>query len=410
MNTIPLHNWAESFSYSFKHCAFPQSLEDVQEIVAKSPALKAVGSRHSFNLIADGSAAIVLQNVPISPVVEEDGKAVSIGAHATYGELCIFLKQHDLAIHNLASLPHISIAGAIATATHGSGDSNGNLATAVRAVEFVTADGSVIRSRRGDAEFPGLVVHLGALGVMTRVTLDVERAFDVFQYVYEDLRWNAFLQNFDAIMGLGYSVSVFTDWGEKAGSIWVKSRAGSYSSEYFGATAAPVKRHPILGLDPRNCTDQLGIPGTWYERLPHFKMGFTPSNGEEIQSEFHVPRHQAAAAIEALVSIRSTFAHLAQDGEFRTTAADDLWMSPQYRQDTASIHFTWVRDASAVDTAVKTIERVLEPFDARPHWGKVFHAPSLVGRYAKHNDFRALRDRMDPQRKFGNQWLIRAGL
>lgn len=407
MKTPPSTNWAASFRYGFRDCVYPTSVEALCETVAQSKNLKVLGSRHSFNAIADGDLAVILSDMPVDPVVEADGASVSVGGHATYGELASFLNERKLAIHNLASLPHISIAGAIATATHGSGDRNGNLATAVSAIEFVSGDGTLVRLKRGDPDFAGAAVHLGALGVITRVTLDVVPEFEIAQGVYEGLSWPALLENLDAIMGAGYSVSVFSQWGEQAGAVWLKRKAGadSWAEDMFGAVRSTVKRHPIIGLDPQNSTDQLQQYGRWSDRLPHFKMGFTPSNGEEIQSEYHVPRRYAGAAIEALLGIRERFAHLIQASEFRTVAADDLWLSPQYQRDTLSIHFTWVREQAAVEEAVSHIEKALSAFEALPHWGKVFSLRPIGRLYPKFTEFSALRDRLDPQRKFSNRWL-----
>jgi len=404
---IPAANWAESYHYSFRECLSPTSVDELCSIVAQSGSLKAVGSGHSFNGIADGSTAIRLTDMPANPVVESNGTEVSVGGHWTYGDLAQFLHGQRLAIHNLASLPHISIAGAIATATHGSGDGNGNLATAVSALEFVAADGSLVKIQRGEPGFDGMVVHLGALGIVTRVSLDIRPEFEIAQSVYENLAWDQLLANLDQIMAGGYSVSVFTQWAEKAGAIWLKRTASDadWPAELHGAMRATVNRHPIIGLDAGNSTEQLGRYGRWSDRLPHFKMGFTPSSGAEIQSEFHVPRQHGAAAIEALLKIRGRFAPLIQAGEFRTVAADTLWLSPQYQRDTLSMHFTWQRDQDAVNEAVRHIEEALQPFDALPHWGKVFNERGIGARYERFGDFVNLRNRMDPERKFSNPWL-----
>ena len=410
MTRIPTTNWAASLHYSFRDCLYPSSVDAVCEIVARSPKIKAVGSGHSFNAIADGDVALSLADLPINPVIEGDGTQVSVGGHCTYGDLALFLDRHHLAVHNLASLPHISIAGAIATATHGSGNRNGNLATAVSGLEIVSGDGRLIKVARGDADFAGIVVHLGALGVVTRVTLDVQPEFQVAQCVYEGLAWDKLLANLDEIMAAGYSVSVFTQWGQQAGSIWVKRAASAdeWPAAIHGATRAMANRHPISGLDAQYSTEQLGQNGRWSDRLPHFKMGFTPSSGEEIQSEFHIPREYAAAAVGALLSIRERFAHLVQVTEFRTVAADELWLSPQYHRDTLSIHFTWIRDQEAVNAAVEHIEETLSPFAALPHWGKVFTGRHLGAKYEKLPAFARLRDRMDPERTFSNPWLENA--
>lgn len=408
MTDIPSTNWAKSYRYAFRDCIQPASIDELRASVAGLRRIKVLGSRHSFNPIADGEVAMMLDRMPLNPEISVDRKSVSIAGHATYGELATFLAGHQLAIHNLASLPHISIAGAIATATHGSGSGNGNLATAVSAIEFVVADGSVISFRRGDPDFDGAVVHLGALGVVTRVTLDLQPAFDITQTIYEGLTSRSLNDNLDAIMDSGYSVSVFTTWRGDSAQIWVKdtaSRGAAVPATLHGASPATVKRHPIVEMDPVNATDQLSVPGLWSDRLPHFKMGFMPSNGDEIQSEFHVPRLHGAAAIDALARVREKFAPMIQVTEFRAVAADQLWLSPQYGRDTLSMHFTWLPDQEGVNTAVRHVEEALAPFDALPHWGKVF-SPAHVGRrYPMLARFKQLRDRLDPTRKFSNTWL-----
>jgi xylitol oxidase len=320
------------------------------------------------------------------------------------------LAAEGLALQSLASLPHISVGGAIATATHGSGDANGNLATAVAALELVTSTGEVVRVARGDEDFDGMVVGLGALGAVTRISLDVQPAYEVRQRVFEGLAWDALLGDLDAIARAGDSVSVFTRWGDDVDQVWVKSRVTAapeeVRDELYGARAATVERHPILGLDPVNCTAQLGVAGPWADRLPHFRMGFTPSNGDEIQSEYHVPRRHAVAAIEALRELAELIAPVVQVSELRTVAADRLWLSPQYEQGTMGIHFTWAPDQAAVERVLIDVEAALAPFDARPHWGKVF-LRSPRDRYPRAADFAALAARLDPRGAFRNAWLER---
>jgi xylitol oxidase len=332
-----------------------------------------------------------------------------------YGELAEALEAEGLALHNLASLPHISIAGAVATATHGSGDRSGNLATAVAALELVTSTGDVVRARRGDPDFDGMVVSLGALGAVTRVELDVEPEYAVRQRVFEGLPWDALHEHFDAVTAAGESVSVFTRWEPAAAEqVWGKSRVDPSRPEevrpdLFGAPAATVERHPILGLDPVNCTPQLGAPGRWSDRLPHFRMGFTPSAGEEIQSEYVLARRHASAAIDAVRALGERIAPVLQVSEIRTIPADRLWLSPQHGQDTVAIHFTWTREPAGVARAIDAVEAALEPYEPRPHWGKVFHlgAATIAGRYERLEDFRALAGRLDPRGAFRNAWLER---
>jgi xylitol oxidase len=384
----------------------PSTLEELQEIVAAARQVRAVGSRHSFNDIADAEEQVTLSALPADVVVDRDAATVSFGAGLTYGELAGALEREGVALHNLASLPDISVAGAVATATHGSGDANRNLATAVAALEFVTSSGELVTAARGDTDFEGMVVGLGALGIVTRLTLDVEPAYEVRQRVFEDLAWDALFEHFDAITGSGYSVSVLSYLGDSVDQVWVRSRVTEepevVRDDLFGARPATVDRHPILGLDPVNCTPQLGRPGPWSARLPYFRMGFTPSAGEELQSEYLVGREQAGAAIEAVRALADRIRPVLHVCELRTIAADRLWMSPQYERDCVGIHFTWALEPEAVVNVLADLEPALAPFDPRPHWGKLFlHAP----RYERLPDFARLAERFDPRGAFRNAWL-----
>jgi xylitol oxidase len=404
-------NWAGNYTYRAGRLHRPSTLEQVREIVAAAPRVRVLGSRHSFNDIADSQELISLAGLPADVVVDRAAGTVSFGAGLAYGELATALNDEGLALHNLASLPHISVAGAVATATHGSGNANGNLATAVAGLELVDSAGGVITAARGDADFDGLVVGLGALGAVTRLTLDVEPTYDVRQRVFERLPWDALYEHFDEISAAGDSVSVFTRWHEAADQAWVKRRVTDapedVRADLFGAPAATVERHPILGLDPVNCTPQLGRPGRWSDRLPHFRMGFTPSAGDELQSEFLLPREHAVAAIEAVRALGDRMRPVLQVCEIRTIAADRLWMSPQYGRDSVGLHFTWRPEPEAVTRVLADIEAALASFEARPHWGKVFvgDAATIADRYERLPDFIRLTERLDPRGAFRNRWL-----
>jgi xylitol oxidase len=397
-------NWGGNYEYRAERLHRPATVEELQEIVARASRIHVLATRHTFNDIGDAAELVTLAELP-ADVVVGDG-TVSCGAGMRYGELAEALDPEGLALHNLASLPHISLAGAIATATHGSGEGQGNLATAVAGLELMTSSGDVVTFARGDPEFDGVVVGLGALGAVTRLTLDVEPAYEIRQRVFEGLAWEALFEHFDAISASGYSVSAFTRWGEDVDQVWVKSREGE-PSELFGARPATVERHPILGVDPVNCTAQLGVPGPWWDRLPHFRMGFTPSTGDEIQSEYHLPREHGIAGIEAVRALGDVLRPVLQVAEIRTIAADRLWMSPQYERDTVAIHFTWMREQSAVEHAVGELEAALAPFGPRPHWGKLFLAPA-GHLYERRDDFLALAARLDPRGAFRNDWFKRA--
>ncbi len=407
----PGKNWAGNYTYGAERLHRPETIEQVQEIVAGAPGVRVLGSRHSFNDIADSSELVTLEAMPMDLVVDRAAGTVSFNAARKYGELVEALGAEGLALHNLASLPHISVAGAVATATHGSGDANGNLASAVAGLELVTSGGEILESSRGEPDFDGLVVGLGALGAVTRITLDVVPAYEVRQRVFEGLSWEALFEHFDEITSCGYSVSVFTRWGDTAGEVWVKSRVTDEPEEVagdlFGAVAADVDRHPILELDAAPCTPQLGRPGLWSDRLPHFRMGFTPSSGEELQAEYLLPRRRALEAIEAVRALAGGIRPILQVSEIRTVAADRLWTSMSYGEDAVGIHFTWKPQRAPVEEMLVQIEGALAPFEARPHWGKLFDADAaaIAPLYERMPDFVRLVERLDPRGAFRNAWL-----
>jgi alditol oxidase len=407
-------NWAGTHTYRARAIRRPATLDELRAIVAAAPRVRVLGSRHSFTDLPDTDELVSLDGLPADVALDRDAGTVSASGAVRYGDLAAALEAQGLALHNLASLPHISVAGAVATATHGSGDRAGNLATAVAALELVTSTGDIVTAKRGDDDFDGMVVGLGALGAVTRVTLDVEPAYAVRQRVFEGLTWDALQASFDAVAQAGDSVSVFTRWGETTDQVWVKTRVApgvpeDVRADLLGARAATVERHPILGLDPVNCTAQLGVAGPWWDRLAHFRMGFTPSAGEEIQSEYILARPDAGAAIEAVRAIGARIAPVLQVSEIRTIAADRLWLSPQHGQDTVAIHFTWTREPDAVARAIDAVEAALAPLHPRPHWGKAFHldAAAIAPRYERLADFAALAARLDPRAAFRNPWLER---
>ena len=311
---------------------------------------------------------------------------------------------------NMASLPHISVAGAVATGTHGSGDGNGSLAAAVSAVAAVGPSGDIYRLQRGDSDFEGSVVGLGALGIVTALTLDIEPTFEVRQDVFTDLPWSVVEQSLDDITGRAYSVSLFTDWtADSVQQVWMKSRGTAPPADLVGAVPAAETLHMLRGGVAESVTEQGGVTGPWHERLPHFRMAFTPSRGEELQTEYFVPRRHAQAAFAALRRLGPRMAPLLQVGEIRTVAGDGLWLSGAYGEDVVGLHFTWIRDPQAVYAILPAIEAELLPLQARPHWGKCFSASrdELLAVHPRLTDFGALRTRVDPEGKFGNAFLER---
>lgn len=408
-------NWAGNLRYGASGIVAPRTTDEVRDAVTGAGAVRAVGTRHSFNAIADTDGLLVsTENLVDAPVIDADAGTVTVGAGIRYGELGRALQARGLALSNLASLPHISVGGAIATGTHGSGDAVASLAAVVAGLEIVTASGDVLTLSRGDADFDGAVVSLGALGIVTRVTLDVEQSFDVAQNVYERLAVDAVLDDVDAVTGAAYSVSMFTTWRDPdvLDQLWLKRRpdAGSAApDEFLGARAATEARHPLPGISAENCTQQLGVAGPWIDRLPHFRLEFTPSNGEELQSEYLVPRRNAAAALEAVRGLSGRIAPLLQVNEIRTVAEDGLWLSSSYGEGAVGFHFTWLPRQAEVEAVLPAIEEALLPLGARPHWGKLFSADAstLRGLYPRFDDFVALAGRHDPRGVFRNAWLER---
>ena len=396
-------NWAGNVRYGTNRWLNIESVDQLQEFVKKQNSLKALGSRHCFSRIADNAHQLIsLRSMNRMLDIDETEKTVSVEAGITYSKLGPELDRQGYALHNLASLPDISVAGAIATATHGSGSKNGNLASAVAEIELVTADGELrTLSRQKDAdEFLGAVVHLGALGIVTRVKLDIQPTFRVNEYTYQGLKKNILYEKFSQIMNSAYSVSLFTYRNKDGFANWPWATVRLKVQEEAGFEAKPE----LFGarLDARRNTT-----GSWWERLPHFAIGDVAAKGNELQTEYFVAMEHAVDAIKAVATLADRIQPLLHASELRTVAADKLWMSTCYEQQSLAIHFTWKPDQEGVANLLPEIEKRLAPFEARPHWGKLFFMGSktLESRYDRLADFRRLVSRYDPEGKFGNAFL-----
>ena len=403
-------NWAGNHAYAGARLERPASLDELAEVVAAAPRVRAIGSRHSFTDIVDSDVLVSLDALPTVVDLDAATQTVTVGGGARYGDVSQAIHAQGWALANLASLPHISVAGAVSTGTHGSGDSNASLATAVQALTLLDGSGVSRTVRRGDPDFDGTVVGLGAVGIVTSLTLDLEPTYDVRQDVWTDLPYAAVADHFDDITASGYSVSLFTDFSDAGFTqVWVKSRAAEAPEELFGARRATVELHPDISAVAEGVTQQGGVVGPWLERLPHFRLEFTPSNGAELQSEFLVPRTRALEALDAFRALRPRLDGLLHVAELRTVAADDLWLSSAYATDVVGFHLTWVLHEPGVYAVLPDLEAALLPLGARPHWGKCFVATAaeLEPLYPRLADFRALRDRVDPDRTFGNAFLDR---
>jgi len=409
-----MQNWSGNYTYRAERMESPRSVEEAAAIVRAEPRVKALGTRHGFTAIAD-TPGVQVSTLHLNKVLNIDvaRRQVAVEGGVTYGQLNAVLHAAGLSLANLASLPHVSIAGACATATHGSGETLGCLSTQVAEMDFITADGTVRTVKRGDADFNGCVVHLGRLGIVTRLVLDCVPAFEVEQTVFRRVPVAGYLQNVSEIAASVYSVSIFTTWqSDTFDQVWLKAVAGRppFDLARLGGTPATGPVHPIedvpgmpgfTGYDPAAATEQGGVPGPAYLRLTHFRLEHTPSSGDEIQTEFFVAREHFAAAVEAVAALRADIRPVIQVSEIRLVAADELWMSPFYRRPSVGLHFTWRKDPAAVMAVVAKIEAVLSPFDPRAHWGKVSTiGGSVEKRYPMKSAFDDLVHRWDPTGKF----------
>lgn len=409
MKTIT-HNWSEHVAFGAAGVHFPQNVPEVQDIVRRSTKVRAVGARHSFNPIADTPGALVaLRGLERRVEIDPASRTVTIDGGITYAELVPVLDAAGWALFNLPSVPDFSVVGAVSTATHGSGNTNRNLAAKVGALELVTAAGDLVSLKRGDPDFAGAVVSLGALGVVTSMTLDMVPRFDMRQDVFHRLPFETVAGNFDAVMGSAYSVSLFTHWtGDVVDQAWLKGLSDSQPpAVFFGGVAAPDNCSPVVGKEPYGTTAQMGVAGPWFDRLPHARIGALPADGYEYQSEYFVARRHAGAAMRAIKAIEAELHPVLVVSEVRTIAGDDLWLTTNWGEDSVGFHFSMERDWTAVSPALAAIERALAPFDPRPHWGKLFVMPAaeVMARYPRLGDFRALATRHDPGGKFRNAFL-----
>jgi len=403
-----MQNWSKNVDFNDRAYLQPESLAELQELIRTNQKIRARGTAHCFNEIANTSSyAINLAKMPKTITVDPEKKSVLVAAGLSYGELAPVLHAQGWALSNMASLPHISIAGSISTGTHGSGIKNQNLANQVLALDLVTAEGELRHIDRANPAFNALVVGLGLGGVVYQYELKIEPTYEIRQVIYPEIPLDVLQRNFDQIMGTAYSVSYFTDWSSaQVGNLWCKFRDTEVIPESVGgSTKADKKYHPIPSVDPVACTEQLGVAGDWHDRLSHFKLEFTPSVGEEIQSEFFIDRKDASAAIEAVVQLGAEITPLLWITELRTIAPDNLWLSGAFERDTLAIHFTW-KKTDAIYPVIEKVEAALRPFNYRPHWGKVFTADAeyLKSVYPKLGEFKALIEALDPTRKFENSF------
>ncbi|NEA52894.1 FAD-binding protein [Streptomyces sp. SID13666] len=415
MTTSTPTNWAGNVTFTARQVHSPTSVEELRHLVASAESIRALGTGHSFNLVADTDGDLVrLDGLPPRIDIDRRASTVTVAGGLRYAQVAQRLHQEGFALANMASLPQISVAGAVATGTHGSGNGLRGLASAVAGLRLVGPGGRLTELRRENPRdrLPGAVIGLGALGIVTDVTLDIEPTYDVAQWVYDGLSLDRLSDGFDEVSGAGHSVSVFTDWHADTAQVWLKTRtdqpgAGHPGERWLGARHADGPRHPIPTMPGTWCTVQSGVPGPWHERLPHFRPDFTPSSGAELQSELILPRAAAREAFAALRDLGNRIRPCLQIAEVRTVAADDLWLSPAYRQDSVALHFTWHEETAAILPVLAAVENRLVPLGARPHWGKLTTlAPEdVIARYERAADFERLMALHDPAGVFRNTFV-----
>ena len=406
-----MKNWSGNIEYRPAEIARPSSISELQKVVADSRKVRAYGSGHSFNTLADTDGTLIaFSEFDKNIEIDSSKMLVRVPAGVRYGEVAPKLHANGFALRNMGSLPHITVVGATSTGTHGSGVGNKNLSGSIAEIELITATGDAITLDQ--SELPAARVALGSIGIIHHLTLDIVPTYEVAQTVYFDLPFVQLISNLDAILSAGYSVSVLSMWGDEfVDQVWVKSKIGTNpvltQNEWFGAKLATRKSNPIREADSAAATEQFGLPGPWFERLPHFKLDFTPSFGEELQTEYFIDRKDAPAALNAIYKIHEELSELIMVCEMRTVAQDENWLSEAYGRETFVFHFTWRPNIPAVEKLLLKIEASLEPFKARPHWGKVFtnNAFDFSSLYPKFNSFLTYRGTYDPSRKFVNKLL-----
>jgi len=405
-----MKNWSESFQFSATEIATPESTEALQTVIAEAPTAKAIGTRHSFNAVADSPGGVLVDVSTLRDVhlaIDHEQMTASVPAGWTYSQAVRELEAAGVALGNLASLPHISVAGATATGTHGSGDRNPMMSAEIVGVEVVDGEGQLRVVGEGHPDLGALSLGLGAFGVFTRVVFAVRPTFQVQQDYYRSAPWENVLANLDDIFASAYSVNIHGDFStDTVRGVWRKHVCDSGEimvspERLFGLT---LER----GQLPNAATTRLHKPGPWSVRLAHFRPDAAPSTGgDELQSEYFVSRAHAVDALDALRSIGDRIDPHLWGAEIRTVASDDLWISPATGRDTLSIGLTWRKHPEAVHDLLPVVESTLEPFDARPHWGKLFamEAPRLHALYPRLAEFNALRATYDPAATFASPFL-----
>lgn len=407
-------NWSGNIEFPAARFHQPGSVAELQRIVAAAEQVRMVGAAHSFNdIVSTRGDLISLGKMRRVVGLDRTARTVTFEAGISHRELAVELEASGFALANLPSLPHFNVVGASSTGTHGSGDGNQCLAAAIVSMDLVTAAGDLVTV--AGSELDAMAVGLGAFGAITAMTVAIEPSYVMAQEIYLDVPRRDAFAGIDEMMSSAYSVSWFTDWQtDHIQQVWRKHRLDGVDPEapktpdrYFGGRSSNRQLAPSGPQAADSCTTQLMVPGPWHTRLPHVRAD--AELGSQLQTEFFVARRHGPAALEAIAGIGPKLSHLLRDGimsEIRSVASDDLWLSP-FAEDSLALHFSWWNDPAAVDEALSLVEAALEPFEPRPHWGKLhtLSARTIRSRYPRFGDFVALADRYDPEGRFRNDYL-----
>lgn len=410
-----LANWGGNLAFEQAEVVKPKTISELAEMVRVNK-VRPVGTLHSFSPIAKGEGLLMsTANLAIKPELDSDRSVVRFGAAMRFGELALFLEQNGFALRNMGSLPHISVAGAAATGTHGSGDKNQILSSSLTSFSYLNHEGELIKVEKQDPLFEAFRLGLGAYGIWVEAELSIVPSFQIRQDIFLEIPWSYFLEDPSRLTSAGYSVSLFGKWGTSTISqTWVKSEVEDPRAGVPIAAIAPEqnsKRELADGVGD-NLTEQGGKPGPWLHRLPHFRLDASPSAGNEIQTEYFFTRDKIAHAIEAVHSVAGKINPVLIISEIRSIAQDDAWLSPMRRGDSIALHFTWKNEPELVDIAVQELEKVLAPMEPIPHWGKVHHftQSDLERAHPMLSKAREQFENADPSGKFSSDYLRSLGI
>lgn len=425
-------NWSGTVAWDDCEVLEPTTIGELQSIIAYSPKVRVIGSAHSFTPLVRSSGRVKptllsLRHIPRTWSLDEKKKTVTVDAATTYSELCHALDKTGFALPNTSSLSHFQIAGAIATATHGSsGSRNGRLtrsglADTVVGLEIVGPDGTIRNVNKGHPQFSSSVVSLGMVGVVTRVTLSLVDDYDVIQRVYG--KWpptptgtlSAFLSSLPKTIAQFDSFSAFVKWNvDDFGLLIGRKQVPRGATDSASTTDPRLITGPIQGFLGQGDFATTGV-GRWCDKMFLWKNNGSPFVSQpELQIAHFVPFRDVERALHATRKVVSTWGDEVLYCELRAVRGDEHLLSP-YSADAPkpdSFSISHSLDArlgvEKVRQRASELESVLRPYQVRPHWGKLtaMTASDLKEAYGlKLKRFQEVQQQVDPNRKFTNDYL-----